>query len=84
MIELTAEQHKAISQNGVEPVRVLDRATNTEYVLVRGEVYERLQRLLSDQLPDTAALMNEVMAEDDMQDPYLEGYQALARHAEIQ
>jgi hypothetical protein len=32
--------------------------------------------LPSDDLPDTAALMNEVMAEDDAKDPYLEGYQA--------
>jgi len=31
--------------------------------------------LPSDDLPDTAAPMNEGMAEDDAKDPYLESYQ---------
>ena len=61
MIELTPEQHQALTQNGTEPLRVLDRATNIGYVLVRADVYERLKAILSNDLPDTAALMNEVM-----------------------
>ena len=81
MIELTPEQHNILEKNGTEPVRLLDRATNIEYVLVRAEVYERLKQLLADDLPDTAALMNEVMAEDDAKDPYLESYQHYAREA---
>ena len=82
MIELTAQQHEAITQNGVEPVRAIDRVTNAEYVLIRSEVYERLKLLLSDDMPDTAALINEVMADDDANDPYLDGYQRIARQAE--
>ena len=81
MIELTPEQHNILAKNGTEPVRLLDRATNIEYVLVRAEVYERLKQLLADDLPDTAALMNEVMAEDDAKDPYLESYQEYAQEA---
>ena len=81
MIELTPEQHNILEKNGTEPVRLLDRATNIEYVLVRAEVYERLKQLLADDLPDTAALMNEVMAEDDAKDPYLESYQEYAQEA---
>lgn len=54
---------------------------NVEYVLIRAEVYERLKALLSDDLPDAAALMNEVRAEDDAKDPYLESYQHYAEEA---
>jgi hypothetical protein len=75
MIELTSEQRQALSQNGSEPLRALDPSTNVEYVLIRAEIYERLKALLSDDMVDSAALMNEVMAEDDAHDPYLESYQ---------
>jgi hypothetical protein len=44
-------------------------------VLVSAEVYERLKALLGADMPDSAALMNEVMADDDANDPYLESYQ---------
>ena len=38
-------------------------------------------RGLLDDLPDTGVLMNEVMAEDDVNDPYLESYQQLVKDA---
>lgn len=79
MLELTKDQHEALVRNGPEPVRAIDLTTKIEYVLVRAEVYDRLKALLADDLPDTAALMNEVMAEDDANDPYLESYQHYAR-----
>jgi hypothetical protein len=79
MIELTPEQREALRQNGARPGRVIDRAANIEYILVRAELYERLKALLSDDLPDAAALINEVMAADDANDPYLESYQDYAR-----
>ncbi len=81
MIALTQEQHEALKQNGTEPARVIDRSTNIEYVLVRAEVYDRLKALLDDEMPDSASLVNEVMAEDDAKDPYLESYQHYAREA---
>lgn len=81
MIELTPEQHEVLRQNGKEPARVIDRVTNLQYVLVRAEVYDRLKTLLDGDMPDTAALMNEVMAEDDARDPYLESYQHYAQEA---
>ncbi len=80
MIELSREQREALAQNGTQPIRVIDRASNTEYVLVHAEVYERLRALVED-LPDAAALMNEVMAEDDAHDPYLESYQNYEKDA---
>jgi hypothetical protein len=45
MIELTDKQQQELKDNG-EPVRVVDPATRTEYVLVRADVYARLQQLL--------------------------------------
>jgi hypothetical protein len=79
MIELTPEQHHVLLQHSVGPARVLDRAANVEYVLVRTDIYERLKALLSDELPDAAPLVNEVMSADDAGDPYLESYQTYAR-----
>ena len=79
MIELTPEQHEALTQNGSQPIRAIDRVTRIEYILVRADLYERLKALLSDDLPDAAPLMNEVMAEDDAKSRYLESYQHYAR-----
>ncbi len=75
MIELTEQQRRELS--GPEPIAI-DPVTRATYVLVRREAYERLKTLLAmdDYDPDEgAAHMNEVMAEDDAKDPYLESYQ---------
>ena len=72
------------SPNGwhcADSIRAIDCVTKVEYVLVRADLYERLKALLSDDLPDVAPVMNEVMAEDDAKDPYLESYQHYAREA---
>jgi len=54
----------------------VDPASNVEYVLMRADLYERL---CAASAADSAALMNEVMAEDDANDPYLESYQGIAK-----
>ena len=41
---------------------------------MRCDLYERL-RLVLDDLPDASALVNELMAEDDPNDPHLERHQ---------
>ena len=43
MIQLTKDQHDALANNGNESVRVVDPITNTEFVLVRAEVFARMQ-----------------------------------------
>ena len=48
MIELTEEQRHALAREEESPPRVLDPASNIAYVLVRADVYERFQSLLSD------------------------------------
>jgi hypothetical protein len=40
------ELQQAIQEHGTEPVQVVDRATNTRYVLVRAEQYDRVVALL--------------------------------------
>ena len=75
MIELTELQRQELSAQ--EPVAI-DPQTRETYVLVRREAYERFKALLAldDYDPDEgAAHINEVMAEDDAKDPYLERYQ---------
>lgn len=75
MIELTEEQRNQL--NDPEPIAI-DPVTQTTYVLVRREVYEQSKTLLKmdDYDPGKAAgYMNEVMAEDDAKDPYLQSYQ---------
>lgn len=75
MIELTEHQRQELS--APEPVAV-DPQTGESYVLVRRETYERFKTLLAleEYDPDEGAgYINEIMAEDDAKDPYLESYQ---------
>ena len=64
---------------GDTPLRLTEPDTHRGYVVVRAEVYDRLKALLyegSEYDPRVgAAMMNEIMAEDDKDDPYLESYQ---------
>jgi hypothetical protein len=71
MIKLTPEQHEALAEIGTEHVRVLDPSTNTEYVLLRADIYERLKSLLDDTIFTSAETLDRVMAEDDHNDPHL-------------
>lgn len=75
VIELNEQQQQELG--APEPMAV-DPRTGETYVLVRREAYERVKTLLSldDYDPDEGvALVNEIMAEDDINDPYLESYQ---------
>ncbi len=81
MIELTEQQRQELTEP--EPVAI-DPETKTKYVLVRQEVYERLKTLIAidDYDPDEgAAYINELMADDDTKDPYLESYQPYGKQA---
>lgn len=75
MIELTEQQIQELLKP--EPVAI-DPHTKAKYVLVRQEVYERLKALITmdEYNPyEGSAYINEIMAEDDLKDPYLESYQ---------
>ena len=81
MFDLTEQQRLELSTP--EPIAV-DPVTQTTYVLVRQDIYERLKSLLAmdDFDPDEGtAYINEVMAEDDAKDPYLQSYQHFGKPA---
>lgn len=75
MIQLTEQQCQELGNP--EPIAV-DPQTRETYVLVRRDVYDRFKAILAldDYDPDEgAALVNEMMADDDAKDPYLAHYQ---------
>jgi hypothetical protein len=74
MIELTEQQRQEL--DSPEPVAI-DPYTRETYVLVPSKTYERLKSLFADDYnPEGGmALMNEVMTEDDANDPLLDSYQ---------
>lgn len=51
MIELTERQQKEVAVSK-RPVRLLDRASNREYVLVRADLFERMQKALAAEAVD--------------------------------
>ena len=80
MIELTADQHDALANNGAEPARAIDPVTKDEYVLLKADAYERIKRLLSDdanwvESAFEAALP--VFARDGWDDPRMDVYDSL-------
>jgi hypothetical protein len=80
MIELTDEQHRLLTQNGPEPIRAIDPVTQTQYVLVPADVYDRIQKLLPDEetwTRDAYAAAMEVFARDGWDDPRMDVYDAL-------
>ncbi len=83
MIELNEELHEAVTAQPEEPLILVDRATKQTYVLLRADEYERMKRIEFDDTPWTsaemAAFVSEVMAQDDAENPFLEGYQALGK-----
>ena len=80
MIELTQAQHDALTQNGGPP-RVRDPQTNTTYVLISEEVYERLKNMLYDDseldIREAYPLMDEVAAKGGWDDPDMDVYDRL-------
>jgi hypothetical protein len=76
MIELTPEQHQALSETGSDAV---DPATNSHYVLVRAEVYNRLRQLDSEDkwVDGASAASMEVFARDGWDDPRMDVYDSL-------
>jgi hypothetical protein len=69
MFELTQEQRRELT--GAEPVAI-DPITLQKYILVPAEAYARMRHLLSDDtVYTTADMLDQVMAEDDANDPHL-------------
>jgi len=73
MIELTQEQRRGLE--ACEPIV----STNTTYVLVRTDVYERIKSLLGDEewTQDAYQAAMEVFARDGWDDPRMDVYNEL-------
>jgi hypothetical protein len=76
MIELNEQQRQEL--NSPEPLAI-DPQTQQTYVLVRRDLYERLRHLLDEDTLATGELVDQVMAEDDANNPHLESYQHYRR-----
>jgi hypothetical protein len=48
MATLTCEQIDLMNQTGGQPLRLVDPATNQEFVLLTAEVYERIHSAVTD------------------------------------
>jgi hypothetical protein len=73
-MQLTIEELNAAA-NGQAVEITID---GNDFVLLRRDVYNRVQRVVDDEGPDplaTARLIRETMAADDADDPLLESYQ---------
>lgn len=81
MIELTLEQRKAVEGEAESPARVLDPVTQTKYVLVREELYDRARRLFD--ADDDAFVRGltphvmEVLGREGWDDPAMDMYNEL-------
>ena len=76
MIKLTMEQRNAVAQTSETPPRVLDPETNTGYVLIRADVYDRTRQIFDlddDQFArDPTPHVMEIFARDGWDDPAMD------------
>jgi hypothetical protein len=78
MIELTESLLKALDAQRGQPLRLVDPRTNIVYLLVRADLFERIEYAEDeDDLTgvDVGALIAEALRGDDENDPLLESYQ---------
>ena len=78
---LTDDQRQAIEEHGGSPVYLVDTLTNTSYVLVRADQFEKVRALLAEEEynpREAYPFVERVMQEDDAYDPTLDHYQDLS------
>lgn len=82
MIELTPEQRQAVSRQSGSPPRAIDPDTQTGYVLIRQETYDRMKALFLEE-QDAESLSGlyphvmEVFGRDGWDDPAMNVYDEL-------
>ena len=88
MIELTLEQRQAVARQGEVFPRVIDPATHITYVLIREEVYARLQAFFDEAegsqfLYDMYSHVMEVFGREGWDDPTMDIYNDLSPRGEL-
>jgi hypothetical protein len=80
---LSDDLRQAIEKEGGSPVYLVDAATNVRYVLMRADQYEKVKAVFEHEDRDfdpreAYPFVDEVMREDDANDPTLSSYQSVA------
>lgn len=76
MITLTKDQHDELASNGAVPAKVVDPATNAEYVLMPAALYERVRCLFEEddfKVSDAYPAIDQALAEL-WSDPKMDDY----------
>jgi hypothetical protein len=75
MTTITPEIRQAIELAGERPVQLTDPETNSVYIIVRAEVYERMRASCDDSdIRDAYPLMDQVAALEGWDDPSMDIY----------
>lgn len=82
--KLSDDLRRAIEQGGDIPVHLVDSVTNAGYVIMRADQYEKVKAVFESddrEFDPTEAypFVDEVMKEDDANDPSLESYQSYSK-----
>jgi hypothetical protein len=72
----TPEQRQKIQKAGEEPVRIADPETQTEYVIRKVDVYDRI-RASADDTRGAYPLAMKVFGQDGWDDPQMDEYNVL-------
>jgi hypothetical protein len=76
MTILTPEQRQEVQRAGEEPVRFADPDTQTEYVILKADVYDRIRAFVDD-TRDAYPLAMKVFEHDGWDDPQMDEYNVL-------
>ena len=76
MATLTPEQRQEIQMAGEEPVRLADPETQTEYVILKADVSDRILTL-ADETRVAYSLAMKVFGQDGWDDPQMDEYNVL-------
>jgi hypothetical protein len=79
-ITLTPDLARAVAAAQGQSVRLKDPNTNEDYVLIKAELFDRINHLMVDDEADrdmrqVGSLIEEAMREDDENDPLVQSYQ---------
>jgi hypothetical protein len=83
-MKLSDELRLALEQQGRIPVHLVDVTTNEGYVIMRADQYEKVRVVFEREDRDfdpreAYPFLDEVMKEDDSNDPTLESYQSFSK-----
>jgi hypothetical protein len=72
---ISPELKKVIGESGDSPILLTDPETNSAYILLRAEVYERMRVLCEEfDVREMYPMMNELAAREGWDDPTLDIY----------